>query len=205
MRIYPSGRLATILAVFVILSGCMTVSDRQELVPNADARATFGNRTLAVLPVKAQTSLAPDSVTGVRNEINKKLTPVLKSKLPSSHITDVTTVTNQLNVKNAMGNLQQFFATYEGTGVVDARLASEIGRALTSDFLVFSRLKAEKLDVLLSQGLGTSLEVTIIKASNGEIVWSGSGEWKKGGMFGLGRAAPDVVATNLIHLTLESL
>ena len=39
------------IAIFAVLPGCMTVSDRQDLVPNADASATFGNRTLAVLPV----------------------------------------------------------------------------------------------------------------------------------------------------------
>lgn len=186
------------------LPGCMTVSGKQAIVETSSAN-TYANKRVAVLPVKAQTSLAPDSVLALRNEINKRLGQSLRGKLTSSVVFDIAHVVDLLNQHNALPVLEQLVTTYENTGVVDRRQINTLGQSLGSDYIMFSRLKAEKLDILLSKGMGASLEIMIINATTGEVSWGGSGEWKRGGIFGLGGATADEAANQLVALSLASL
>lgn len=190
---------------FAQLSGCMTVSNEQTVV-DYNPSYSFAGRKIAVLPVKAQTSLAPDSVLALRNEINKRLGPALREKLVTSTILDVSSTADLLNQRNALSNLEQLVTSYDNTGIIDKRQSNSLKSALGSEFLVFSRLKAEKSDVaFVGKAMGTSLEVMIIAASTGNITWSGSSEWKRGGVFGFGGAPAEEVANQLITLSLNTL
>jgi hypothetical protein len=193
------------VALLLALLGCMTVSGKQAIVEN-NSKNGFAGRTVAVLPVKAQTSLAPDSVLALRNEINKRLSQSLREKLTSSTVLDIATVASLLNQKNALSALEQLLSTYESTGVIDRNQTSALGAALGSDCLLFSRLKAEKMDLfILGKGMGASLESMILDTRTGEIMWGGSGEWKRGGVFGFGGATADGAAEQLVTLSLSSL
>lgn len=188
-----------------VLPGCMTVSDKQTIVEN-NAAYNFAGRRVAILPVKAQTSLAPDSVLALRNEINKRLGQAVRGKLTSSNVLDMPTAADLLNQHDALSVLEQLSTTYENTGIIDKRHTNALGTALESDYLVFSRLKAEKMDLfILGKGMAASLETMILDAKTGRIAWSGSGEWKRGGIFGLGGATADEAATQLVTLSLSSL
>lgn len=202
---YVSLVASLVASSLLMLPGCMTVSDKQTIVQNTDAARTFGGKKIAVLPVKAQTSLAPDSVVALRNELNKRIALTLRGKLPSAHISDISVVADQLNQTGALNTFEQLVATYENTGVIDKRHTATLGRALGSDYLLLSRLKAEKMDIVISRGLGASLEVMLIGANTGEVAWGGSGEWKRGGIFGAGKTTPDEAAQNLIALAFASL
>jgi hypothetical protein len=199
--------LVLILSILLaILSNCMTVSDTSSGVPSVNSGIDFNNRKIAVLPIKAQTSLAPDSVMPLRVELNKRLGVALKTKLPNAIISDMPYVIDQLNEKGNLNTLEQLFSTYENTGVLDRKYTITLGRALGSDYLLLSRLKAEKLDVgFISKGMGASLELMLVEADTGKTDWSGSGEWKRGGIFGTGNAPPSEAAENLVSLAFSSL
>lgn len=207
MRKQAWNSLAVVVLVSAVamMSGCMTVSDNQTLVQSTNSGQTFNNRKIAVLPVKTQTSLAPDSVGALRTEVSKRLGKALKAKLPSANVSDLPIVVGQLNDKNALTTHEQLLVTYENTGVIDKRHAATLGRTLGAEFLLLSRLKAEKLDIVISRGMGTSLELMLINTGNGEVVWGGSGEWKRGGIFGAGKASPDDAAERLVELAFSSL
>ena len=184
----------------------MSVSGNQNIVSNTNTGKSFKNKNIAVLPVKAQTSLAPDSVLALRAELNKRLGPTLRSKLSSSQIIDVPIVANKLNQTNTLTVFEQLISTYENTGVMDNRHLVTLGNSLSCNYILLSRLKAEKMDIaILGKGMGASLEVMLINASNGEIDWAGSGEWKRGGILGTGGTTPEEMAENLITLAFESL
>jgi hypothetical protein len=68
---------------------------------------------------------------------------------------------------------------------VDRKGAAALGQFLNADFLVFSRLKAEKMDVtFLSKGTGTSLEIMIVSTATGKIAWGEPPRvsWRPGGV-----------------------
>jgi hypothetical protein len=195
-------------AVFFLAStitGCMTVSGKQTIVENNSA-TSFAGRQVAILPVKAQTSLAPDSVLSLRNEVNKRLGQALREKLVSSSILDISTTADLLNQHDALPAVEQLVSIYENTGIIDKRQTNALGTALGSNYLVFSRLKAEKLDIfILGKGLAASLEIMILDTNTGRIVWGGSGEWKRGGVFGFGGATSEEAANQLVTLSLSNL
>lgn len=122
----------------------------------------------------------------------------IQKKLSSSAVADVATVTNWLNEGDGLNTLEKLVETYAMTGIVDRKGAAAVGQFLNADFLVFSRLKAEKMDVtFLSKGTGTSLEVMIVSTATGKIAW--------GGIWGTGGANPKEVADQLATLALTSL
>ncbi len=197
-------------AIFVALflmafASCMTVRDKQTIMENTDSAKTFNGKTIAVLPLKAQTSLAPDSVMLLRREINQRLSENLHSKLPSSKIKDLAIVVDKLNQKNELSNFEQLLSTYENTGVIDKQKTTALGSLLGSKYLLLSRLKVEKLDIVLLRNTGASLELMIVDAGTGQMVWGGSSEWKRGGIFGAGKAPAAEVAENLVNLAFASL
>ena len=194
-----------VLSTMLILPSCMTVSDKQPNFQGSNSSMFFGNRRIAVLPVKAQTSLAPDSVMALRNELNKRIGTTLRSKLPSSIITDMSVVADRLSQTGDLTIFEQLVSTYENTGVIDKRHSAALGSALGSDYLLLSRLKAEKMDLGISRGMGASLEIMLISANTGEVAWGGSGEWKRGGIFGAGKTSADEAAENLLTLAFDGL
>ena len=194
-----------ILSIF-LFSGCMTVSDKQTITKETfSSKEIFNNKKIGCLPIKTQTSLSPDSVSGLRNDLNQKIGSSLHNKLASSIVIDVADTSDQMNQRNLLPILEQFFATYENLGVVDKKSVNTIGKTLGYDYLLASRLKAEKLDILISKGFGASLEVILIDVGKGDIVWGGSGEWKKGGIFGFGTASANEASASLLKLAFENL
>ena len=152
-----------------------------------------------------QASLAPDSVMALRVEVNNRLAPALQAQIPSAIITGVPDVVDRLNQTNSLTNFEQLISSYESTGIMDKRQIVALRQALGCDFLLLSRLKAEKLDIgFLSKGAGASLDVMLVSGS-GEIAWAGSGEWKKGGIFNQGGAGFDEIAKNIVTLAFKNL
>lgn len=198
------GRGVTMLAV-VITAGCMTVSDSQPVVQSSNAGQTIANKKIALLPIKMQSSLAPDSVTAIRTEISRRLGPALQVKLPRAAIVDIAASADQLNQKNALPLLEQLAQTYDSTGVFDRQKVAAIGQTLGVNYLLISRLKVEKMDLVISKGMGGSLDLSIVDVSTGQIAWGGAGEWKRGGVLGFGGATSEEAANGLITQALAGL
>jgi hypothetical protein len=211
MNIGSRARFTTYLGMFVgifffaMLPGCMTVSNKQALVEN-NSTVNLAGQQVALLPVKAQTSLTPDSVLALRNEINKRLGQALREKLTASIIVDIATSADLLNQHDALPALEQLISSYDNTGIIDKRQTKALGAALGSRYLMFTRLKAEKLDMaFLVKGMAASLEIMILDANTGGIAWSGSSEWKRGGIFGFGGSTAEDAASHLVTLSLSTL
>ena len=200
----PLESMLTVLFL-LILFGCMTVTDKHTIVESSNASKTFGGKKIAVLPVNTQKSLATDSVMPLRREINKRLGSTLQKKLATSNVKDLADVINKLNTKNALPIFEQLLTTYDNTGVIDIKKTNALGKALGSDYLLLSNLKAEKMDLVLMNATGASLELMLVAAKTGKIEWGGTGNWKRGGIFGAGKASPEEVAESMINLDYESL
>ncbi len=194
-----------VLAMILLGTGCMTVSDSRQVVQNSNSGQVFAGKKIALLPVKTQSSLAPDSVTGIRAGISRQLGQALHGKLPSAAITDIASVADQLNQKNLLGVFEQLMQTYENTGVFDRQKIASIGQMLGADYLLMSRLKAEKMDLVISKGMGGSLDLNLVDTRSGQVAWGGSGEWKRGGVFGFGGATAEEAANGLVDQALAGL
>jgi hypothetical protein len=207
MKLRLSCTLAFIWATFIlmVLSGCMTVTDKQTIVESTNSSKVFGGQNIAILPVDTQKSLSTDSAISLRRDINKRLGPALQKKIPTARILDVAIVTDQLNKKKAIAIYEQLLSTYEKIGVIDIQKANALGRALGSGYLLISRLKSEKMDLVIMRSLGASLETMIVGADTGKIYWGGTGDWKRGGIFGAGKTSSEEVAESMVNLAFESL
>ncbi len=58
---------------------------------------------------------------------------------------------------------------------------------------------------MAAKAFRASLELMIVKADTGEIIWGGVGEWKRGGIFGAGESPEEEVCSDLISLAFKSL
>jgi hypothetical protein len=130
---------------------------------------------------------------------------VVKGKLPNSTVLDVAAVASELNQRNLLSTYEQVVGTYENTGVMDRKLVKTLAQGLGSDYLLFTRLKAEKMDIIISRGFGASIDAMLVDANSGEVTWSGTGEWKRGGIYGFGETNLDEAAAKILELTFSSL
>ena len=195
---------ALAVLAFTAQIGCMTVQRGSAVVQNTNTHQYTGKR-IAALPVKTQAGIATDSTLSLRQEINKSLGQVATGKLPNSTVMDVAAVVNKLNQANLLSVYEQLVATYENTGVTDRKQIETLARGLGCDYLLFTRLKAEKMDIIISRGFGASIDAMLVDAHSGEVTWSGTGEWKRGGIYGFGETKLDEAARKLLELTFSSL
>lgn len=203
---YPRAWLVLALAVLgvAIQTGCMTVQRGTAVVQNTNTQQ-YSGKTIAALPVKTQAGIATDSILPLRQEINKSVGRVAQARLGNATVLDVTAVTTKLNQANLLSVYEQVMATYENTGVMDRRQTEALGRGLGCDFLLFTRLKAEKMDIVISRGFGANVDATLVDVRTGEVTWSGTGEWKRGGVYGFGETKLDEAARRLLDLAFSSL
>jgi len=198
-------KIAILVVFFTIslflINSCMNVRRSESIGDSQAPKEKFVKKTIAVLPVKAQTSLATDSLLSLRMAINERLDEKVREKISGANLIDTKETVNILNTKGKIELLDDIIKTYENTGVFDKRLIESLGHMFNSHYIVFSRLKAEKMAIsFLGKGFGASLEVVIIDNAKNEIVWAGSGEFKRGGMFGFGTTENKQAAEELIRL-----
>ena len=204
LRMRSISALCYALLVLTFMAGCMNVRGSETINSAPVAKEQFAKRTVAVLPVKEQAALTTDSLLSLRVALNENLDNKIKEKLPDSKIMNTKTTVDILNSKGKLGLMDEIMRTYEGTGVFDKRMIESLCDVLKSDYVVFSRLKAEKMAVgFISKGFGASIEVAILRRSQQDIVWGGAGEYKRGGIFGLGTTENKEAAKELIQLAFE--
>ncbi len=198
------------LFVFVCLlfanSSCIQSRQVETFDNTITSKEAFTKKTLAVLPLRTKSSLTTDSLLSLRRSINKELSQKIKLKLPNAKIINVKKSVNILNEKNKLSVLDNLMTSYDSTGVFDKRLITSLGKDLKCDYIVFSRLKAEKISlVVLGSEFATSLEVLIIDKRKNDVVWAGVGDYKKAGIFKWGKVDIKKVAAELTRLALFKL
>lgn len=198
--------LLLIILCLLMFASCMNVRGTESLGIPTQSKAMFAGKKIAILPVKAQASLATDSLLSLRMALNRKLDGKVQEKFPGSETIDIATATDILNEKNKIGLLDDLMVTYDNTGIFNKRITEDLGKYLKSDYIVFSRLKAEKMAVaIIGKGFGASLELMIINTRTNKIVAGGVGEFKRGGVFGMGGTDNDKAAAELIRLAMHTI
>ena len=199
--------VASVVVFFVslcFLGGCMNVRSSESLKEDNVSKGQFTNKSIAVLPVKEQMSLSTDSLLSLKVAVNDNINKEIKKKLPESKIIDTETSVNALNQSGQLNLLDNLFKIYESTGVVDKKTIDTLCSILHSEYIVFSRLKAEKMAVgFVGKGFGASLEVMIVGNANKDVVWGSSSEFKRGGMLGFGKTENKAAAEELVKLAFE--
>jgi hypothetical protein len=205
-RIGKSFSFLLLVGVIALnLSSCMTVRGSESMNSQVVSKEQFANKKIAIFPVKAQTALTTDSLLSLRTALNEKIDEKIKGKLPDSTIIDTKTTINILNDSGKLEILDDIVRVYENTGVFDKKLTSSLFNIVKSDYIVFSRLKAEKMSIaFMGKGFGASLEVVIIGKSQNDVIWGGSGEYKRGGVLGFGTTENKTAAEELIRLAFQN-
>ena len=198
--------LILLISISIFSFGCMNVRGTESINNASVEKEQFRNKRIAIMPVKEQAALFTDSLLSLRTALNEKLGETLRVKLSGAKVIDVNSTVNTLNTKGKLGTLDDALKTYDSTGVFDHRMVSSLCSSIGADYLVFSRLKAEKMSVgLIGKGFSASLEVMIVSKHNNDVVWGGSGEFKRGGMLGFGSTDNKVAAEQLVNLTFSKL
>ena len=198
-----AGVLIAVL-IFLMMVGCMNIRRSETISDSRVSKEQFSSKTVAVLPVKAQSTFAPDALMPLRMALNEKLDEKVREKITGANIVDTKTSVNILNDKGKIEILDDIIKTYDNTGVFDKRLVESLGNILKSDYTVFSRLKAEKTDAgILGKGFASSLQIIILENAKNEMVWAGSGEFQRGGVFGFGSTENKQAAEELVNLAFE--
>lgn len=196
--------VALCFVLLIFCGGCMNVRGSESTADTVVPKEQFSGKSVAALPVKDQASLSTDSLMSLKVAINEKLDNKLKEKLPASKIIVTKTSVDILNDKGKLSLLDEIIKTYESTGVFDKKTIDALCGILKSDYIVFSRLKAEKMSVsILGKGFGASLEVMIVGRAQKKVVWGGSGEFKRGGILGAGTTQNKQAAEELVNLAFH--
>lgn len=183
-------------------TGCITT--KQSLNDNNPfPKDKFNKGVVAVLPVKSQTSLSTESLSPLKNEINKILGVTLKEKLPGITIISSQRSSELLNDSDKLDLIDKLLVGYENSGIYDKKIAGQLTTILNADYLVIPKLKAEKQSMILASAFSSSLEVSFVAKSGGSPQWSGLGDMKRGGIFGAGNVSPVDAAQKLVELAFE--
>jgi len=206
LRINKVVFLIVFICLLVANSSCIKSRQVETFDNIITSKEAFTKKTLAVLPLRTQSSLTTDSLLSLRRAINDNLSQKIKLKLPNSKIINVKKSVNILNEKNKLTVLDNLMTSYDSTGVFDKRLITSLSKDLKCDYIVFSRLKAQKISiVVLGSEFATSLEVLIIDKRKNDVVWTGVGDYKKAGIFKWGKVDIKLVADELTRLALFKL
>jgi len=186
----------------VTITSCMTTRNAEMVHPKV-SKTIFDKQTVAVLPTRSQTSLSTESLLAVKKNIDLRLDQAMPTHLPSSTIINTKMAINILNDSNQLETLEKLVSTYDTTGVYNKKIVGSLFSVIKCNYLVISRLKTEKMDIMVSKATGASLEVTIINRA-GEVEWTGVGDFKRGGILGFGGADAKEISEELVKLAFQN-
>lgn len=197
------SKLRAILLMFTVLNlfGCMTTKNGNHVDNAFPPQETFRDKTVAILPVKSQTSLSTDSHTPLKKSLNGKIVAAVKTKLPGVTVITPQSSLDTLNEAGKLEVLKKMLSGYDNTGVFDKKLASAICSALKTDYLLLPKLKIEQMDAVVAKTFISSLEVFLLGRNSGEPLWNGIGDFKRYGVYGFGGTETEKAAKELVSLT----
>ena len=193
-------RLAPVFIMVMFLGGCMTTRNGSKADNALATQEILQKKTVAILPVKAQASLTTDSQTPLKKALNKRLNGQIRAAFPQATIIDTQASSEILNDSDKADVLEKLLSGYENTGGFDKKLVNSLCSTLKADYLLLSKLKVERMDAVIAKTFISSLEVIILGKNNIEPVWSGIGDFKRYGAYGLGGTETNEAADELVTL-----
>ncbi len=195
---YQKGFSCLAVIIMMFFSGC-GVRNANVVPGEPVAMQQFTGKKVSILPVHGDTSMGTDSQLELKKDINEKLDAKFLQILPQSKITGSKTVIQKLNRNRMLDIFDDLSKPYKSVGVFDEKIITSLFNLLKTDFLVISELDNENIDVVAANAYLLSLDILIVNRRN-EIVWSGTGDFKQGGMFGLGRVSHEQGAEEIVNL-----
>ncbi len=190
--------ILAILPVLIFSSGC-GVRNANVDPGEAIEISQFSGRKIAILPVHGDNSLGTDSQLQLKKKINTKLDKKISNHLTQARIIGTKQTIQILNNNGKLTVLDDLVKPYKSVGVFDNKIVKSLFSLLSCDYLVISELDHENIDVIAANAYLLSLDVLIVNRRN-EIVWSGTGDFKQGGMFGIGRVSNTQGAQEVVDL-----
>jgi len=187
-----------------LLSGCMTTKNGNK-PDNEISSQNYTKKTIAVLPVKSQTSLTTDSATPMKKALNKRISKMVKIKLPGVEIVEQQDCLEKINDAGKLEVLDKLISGYDNTGAFDKKLVASLCTTLKSDYILLPRLKIEQMNAVIAKTFVSSLEVLLLSKTSSEPVWNGIGDFKRFGIYGLGGVENDEAAQELVNLSFGKL
>lgn len=194
------------MLLLLIFAGCMS-SRNAERHPTANpfAKSQFNGKSIAILPVnESKTSFSTESNRGLRLAVNEALDNKVANLIAAAKTTKYKMCAKTLNDSNKLNLLDELFKTYEVTGTYDNKTIISLCDTLKADYLVVSKLTAGKTDAILAKATTITLEVSIVSNHTKEVVWGGTGTYRKGGIMGFGGVDDKSVAEELVNLAFSS-
>ena len=195
------------LPMLLLYVNCMSSKSGEAIKRHSTQKEQYAKKTVAVLPVMEQwesNKASTDSTIPLRNGISENLDIKIKSGLPNSTIITSNKSYKILKENGKIKLLDEVGKTYANTGDIDDKEIVALSNILKCDYLVFSRIKMVKGDAILAKVTGITLEVFMIGKNEKEVVWGGTGTYKKGGILGFGGTESGAVAEELVNLTFNS-
>ena len=200
---YLVGISMLLLLIFV---GCMSTRNAEKhdtVVPFV--KSQFNGKSIAILPVsEAKSSIATESNRGLRLSSNEALDNKVTNLITTAKVTKYKMTAMTLNDSNKLNLLDELFKTYEVTGTYDKKTIDALCSTLNVDYLVVSKLTAGKLDAILTKATTITLDVAIVSKQTKDVVWGGSGVFRKGGIMGFGGVDDKEVAEELVKLAFSN-
>jgi len=196
--------LVVIIFSLVNLAGCMTLRNGNQADNIFPSQENLSKKTVAILSVKSQASITTDSQTPRKKALNKKINTSVKKMSPNAVFIDSQASMDILNEGAKLEVFDKLMTSYDNTGAFDKKLISSLCTALKSDYLLLPKLKVEKMDAVIAKTFISSLEVMLLSKNNSEPVWSGIGDFKRYGAYGLGGTETDEAANELVSLAFGS-
>lgn len=195
-----------ILSVVVLsfLTGCLTTRNGSQ-ADNELPSQEFKKKTIAILPVKSQQKLSTDSVTPMKKALNARIGKMVRSKLPDTIIIEQQDSLEKISDAGKLELIDKLITGYDSTGAYDKKLITALCSTLRSDYILLPTLKIEQFDMVLAKTFNSSLEVSMLSKTSSEPIWSGIGDFKRHGIYGLGGVENSEAAQELVNLSFGKL
>lgn len=202
---YLVGISMFLLLIFV---GCMSMRNAEKhetAVPLV--KSQFDGKTIAILPVsegKISTSMATESTRNLKLAINEAIDNKVAKLIPNAKFVRFKTTAMTLNDANKLSLLDDLFKTYEVTGAYDKKTIDALCNLLNANYIVVSKIVVGKMDTsIVMKAVQSTLETAIVSKQTKDVVWGGSGSYKKGGTLGFGSVDDKDHAGEIVDLAFS--
>jgi len=196
----PYTMLLILGVTLLIMSGCATVRNADVEAGEPAPVAQLAGKRVAILPVHGDDSIGTNSQLQLKQKLNKGINKKVTSLLPSAQIVSPTESIKFLNDTEQLSLIDSLFNSYKSMGFFDSKTVAKLAKTLNCDYIFIPALNNENLDAVLASVNTSALDIILISNKN-DTLWTGSGDFKKGGIFGTGRTNASEVAKELVDLT----
>ena len=183
-----SVRVAVLLFGMVAIGsvGC-TSGGSQTITGTKGSNPLSAGKTVALFPTREKTTLTPETVAMLTSACNTTINAKFPGMFPNMKFMSNDQTLDKLSASPThLDTMTNLFEQHEKTQIYLKPNLKSLADYMKADYLVFSKLSSEKLDVILMRSGTMALDVTILSRS-GEKIYQGVGEFRKWGMFGAGK------------------